>query len=354
MIESPEQQPASKARVYWRESVKSFEAPSWSRAIVDLISSAFAYIALMVSMYLLVDDHLWLVLALSIPTSGFLLRTFIVFHDCGHGSFAPSQRGNLWIGRFTALLVFQPFANWRHNHAVHHGTSGDLDRRGQGDVETLTVAEYEARDFKGRLAYRLFRSPAILFTIGPLWSLMIGPRFWNKNMRSRQIHSVWLTNIALFILVGATVAVVGPVDWLLVQMPAAMLAGVGGVFLFYVQHQYEDAYWETGEQWDYAEAALKGSSYLKLNPVLRFFSGNIGLHHVHHLSAKIPNYNLQRAHEESPIFADVPVLTLGDGVRSLRLKLIDPAGGRLLTFREARELTAKSRVGSPLSAGSPS
>jgi omega-6 fatty acid desaturase (delta-12 desaturase) len=354
MVDSPEQQHDISARAYWRASVKEFETPSWSRAIVDLISSAFAYIALMVAMYLLVDDHVWLVLALSIPAAGFLLRTFIVFHDCGHGSFVPSQRGNLWIGRFTALLVFQPFANWRHNHAVHHGTSGDLDRRGQGDVETLTVAEYEARDWKGRLAYRGFRSPAILFTIGPLWSLMFGPRFWNKNMRPRQIHSVWLTNLALFILVGAIVAVVGPVDWLLAQMPAAMLAGIGGVFLFYVQHQYEDAYWETGEQWDYAEAALKGSSYLKLNPVLRFFSGNIGLHHVHHLSSKVPNYNLQRAHDESPIFADVPVLTLGDGVRSLRLKLIDPASGRLLTFREARDLTAKSRVGSPLSAGSPS
>src|SRR5882757_5406197 len=343
MIESPEQQHADTARAYWRDSVAGFETPSWGRAILDLILSAFAYIALMVGMYLLVGDHPWLVLALAIPTSGFLLRTFIVFHDCGHGSFVPSSRGNLWIGRFTGLLVFQPFANWRHNHAVHHGTSGDLDRRGQGDVETLTVAEYQARDFKGRLAYRLFRSPAILFTFGPLWSLMFGPRFWNKNMRPRQIHSVWLTNIALFILVGATVAVVGPSAWLLVQMPAAMLAGVGGVFLFYVQHQYEDAYWETGEQWDYADAALKGSSYLKLPAFFRFFSGNIGLHHVHHLSAKVPNYNLQRAHEESPIFADVPVLTFADGVRSLRLKLIDPDGGRLLTWREARQLTARPR-----------
>jgi omega-6 fatty acid desaturase (delta-12 desaturase) len=343
MDDSFQQHTESTARVYWRDSVKSFETPSWGRAIVDLILSAFAYIALVVGMYLLVGDHPWLVLALSIPAAGFLLRTFIVFHDCGHGSFVPSQRGNLWIGRFTALLVFQPFANWRHNHAVHHGTSGDLDRRGQGDVETLTVAEYQARDWKGRLAYRGFRSPAILFTIGPLWSLMFGPRFWNKDMRPRQIHSVWLTNVALFILVGATIAVVGPGAWLLVQMPAAMLAGIGGVFLFYVQHQYEDAYWETGEQWDYAEAALKGSSYLKLSPFFRFFSGNIGLHHVHHLSAKIPNYNLQRAHEESPIFADVPVLTFADGVRSLRLKLIDPDGGRLLTWREARQLTARPR-----------
>jgi acyl-lipid omega-6 desaturase (Delta-12 desaturase) len=324
-------------RAYWRDAVADFERPSLPRAIFDLATSVLAYIVLIVAMYLLVGEHLWLVLLLSIPASGFLLRTFIVFHDCGHGSFVASSRGNLWIGRVTALLVWQPFANWRHNHAVHHGTAGDLDRRGQGDVETLTVAEYAARDRKGRLAYRLFRSPAILFTIGPIWSLMIGPRFWNKNMRPRQIHSVWLTNIALLVLIGATVWVVGPVDWLLVTMPAAIMAGVYGVFLFYVQHQFGDAYWETGEQWSYADAALKGSSYLELPSVLRFFSGNIGLHHVHHLSAKVPNYNLQRAHEESPIFADVPILTLADGVRTMRLKLIDPDAGRLLTWREARE-----------------
>ncbi|HEY0280743.1 MAG TPA: fatty acid desaturase [Solirubrobacterales bacterium] len=330
---------SGRERAYWRDSVAGFERASVPRAILDLLTSAVAYFALMVVMYLLVGDHPWLVLALAIPTSGFLLRTFIVFHDCTHGSFMPTKRQNKWVGRITGLLVFQPYANWAHNHAVHHGTSGDLDRRGQGDVETLTVAEYQARGWKGRLAYRLFRSPVILFILGPLWSLMFGPRFWNKTMRPRQIHSVWLTNVALVVLIAATIAVVGPVDWLLVQMPAALLAGVYGVFLFYVQHQFEDAYWETGESWDYADAALKGSSHLKLPKVLQFFSGNIGLHHVHHLSAKIPNYNLQRAHDESPIFADVPVLTFAEGVRSLRLKLIDPDGRRLVTWREARQLT---------------
>jgi omega-6 fatty acid desaturase (delta-12 desaturase) len=347
----PTQQPTEgKARAYWRESVASFERPTYWRATLDLATSAVAYVALMVVMYMLVGHHPWLVLALAVPTSGFLLRTFIIFHDCTHGSFLPSRRGNLWVGRITGLLVFQPFANWGHNHAVHHGSSGDLDRRGQGDVETLTAAEYAARSWKGRLAYRLFRSPGILFIVGPLWSLMIGPRFWNKNMRPRQIHSVWLTNVALVVVVGLTVWATSPVDWLLVQMPAAMLAGIAGVFLFYVQHQFEDAYWETGESWSYADAALKGSSYLKLPKVFQFFSGNIGLHHVHHLSAKVPNYNLQRAHDESPIFADVPVLTFAAGVRSLRLKLIDPAGGRLLTFREARELTAGPAASASLSA----
>ncbi len=325
---------------YWRGAVSEFERSSWRAAGVDLATSLGAYVALTVAMYLLLGTSIWLTLALAVPASGFLLRTFIVFHDCAHGSFLTSKAANLWVGRLTGVVVFQPFANWRHNHAVHHAGSGDLDRRGTGDVETLTVAEYSARPWRGRLAYRLFRSPAVMFGIGPVWSLMIGPRFWNKNMRPRQIHSVWLTNAALAVTIGPLVWVVGPVAWLEVQMPTAILAGVAGVFLFYVQHQFEDAYWESGEHWDYADAALKGSSYLKLPKVLQFFSGNIGLHHVHHLSAKVPNYNLQRAHDQIPLFADVPVLTVFDGVRSMRLKLIDPAGGRLVTWRQARTLVS--------------
>jgi omega-6 fatty acid desaturase (delta-12 desaturase) len=329
---------AATTKAHWRTSVSRFERASSRSAIGDLFTSLIPYVALTVAMYLSLDVSYFLTLALAIPAAGFLLRTFIVFHDCAHGSFLPTKRGNRWMGRIAGLVVFQPFANWRHNHAVHHSSAGDLDRRGTGDVETITVEEYAARPLKGKLAYRAFRSPAVMFGIGPIWSLMIGPRFWTKEMRPRQVHSVWLTNLALAIVLGLIFWAVGPVAWLEVQMPVAILAGVAGVFLFYVQHQFEDAYWETGESWDYADAALKGSSYLKLPKPLQFFSGNIGLHHVHHLSAKIPNYNLQRAHDESPIFADVPVLTLFEGVRSVRLKLIDPAGGKLVTWRQAREL----------------
>jgi acyl-lipid omega-6 desaturase (Delta-12 desaturase) len=325
---------------HWRNSVSRFERASTGAAILDLATSLGAYAVLTAAMYLLRDVSIWLTLALAVPASGFLLRTFIVFHDCAHGSFMPTKRGNLWLGRLTGLVVFQPFANWRHNHAVHHGSSGDLDRRGTGDIETLTAAEYAARPWRSRLAYRLFRSPVVLLGIGPIWSLMIGPRLWSKRMRPRQRHSVWLTNLALLTLLGALIAIVGPVAWLEVQMPTAILAGTAGVFLFYVQHQFEDAYWESGERWSYADAALKGSSYLKLPKPLQFFTGNIGLHHVHHLSAKIPNYNLQRAHEENAIFRGVPILTFADGLRALRLKLIDPGSGRLLTWRQAREATA--------------
>jgi omega-6 fatty acid desaturase (delta-12 desaturase) len=325
-------------RPYWRDAVAHHERASILRGALDLATSAAPYVALTVAMYLCLDVSVWLTLALAVPAAGFLLRTFIVFHDCTHGSFMPSRRANMWVGRVTGLLVFQPFANWRHNHAVHHGTSGDLDRRGQGDVMTLTVAEYQSRSRMARLGYRLFRNPLVMFGIGPIWSLMIGPRLWTKEMRPRQVRSVLATNVALGLLIAATMWITGPTAWLLVQLPTMILAGMAGVFMFYVQHQFEDAYWENSSDWSYADAALQGSSYLKLPKVLQFFTGNIGLHHVHHLSAKIPNYNLQRAHDGSPIFEDVPVLTLRDSLHSIRLKLIDTDSGRLLTWRQAAAL----------------
>jgi acyl-lipid omega-6 desaturase (Delta-12 desaturase) len=322
----------------WRIAIARHERSSLGRSLLDLATSVLPYLALTVAMYLSLEVSVWITLALAIPAAGFLLRTFIVFHDCAHGSFLPSRRGNLWLGRFTGFLVFQPFANWRHNHAVHHGTAGDLDRRGTGDVPTLTVAEYAARTPAQRLGYRLFRSPVVMFGIGPIWSLMIGPRIWSKKQRPRMRHSVWLTNLALAIVIGAIFWFVGPLAWLLVQMPTAIVAGTMGVWMFYVQHQFEDVYWENSEDWCYDDAALRGSSYLKLPKLLQFFTGNIGLHHVHHLSAKVPNYNLQRAHDQNEIFRDVPVLTVRDGLRAIQLKLIDPESGRLLTWSEAKAL----------------
>jgi omega-6 fatty acid desaturase (delta-12 desaturase) len=331
----PDSEPTPQA---WRSSIARHERSSLGRSLVDLATSVLPYLALTVAMYLSLEVSVWITLALAIPAAGFLLRTFIVFHDCAHGSFLPSRRGNLWLGRFTGFLVFQPFANWRHNHAVHHGTAGDLDRRGTGDVPTLTVEEYAARSWKQRLGYRLFRSPAVMFGIGPIWSLMIGPRIWSSKQRPRMRHSVWLTNLSLAIVIGAIFWLVGPVAWLLVQMPTAIVAGTMGVWMFYVQHQFEDVYWENTEDWSYDDAALRGSSYLKLPKLLQFFTGNIGLHHVHHLSAKVPNYNLQRAHDQNEIFRDVPVLSVRDGLRAIRLKLIDPESGRLLTWNEAKAL----------------
>jgi acyl-lipid omega-6 desaturase (Delta-12 desaturase) len=277
-----------------------------------------------------------LTLALAIPAAGFLVRTFIVFHDCTHGSFLGSKRANRWLGTSLGLLVFTPFDCWKHNHAVHHATAGDLDRRGVGDVRTLTVAEYYAQGWRGRLAYRLFRNPLVMFGLGPIFTLVLQPRTVPRSARPRLKRSIMATNVALLVLVTGLCLLMGWWQYLLVQWPAAWLASSAGIFLFYVQHQFEDVYWESAAGWSYTDAALRGSSYLKLPMVLRFFSGNIGFHHVHHLSARIPSYNLARAHNENPIFRSVTTVSMTDGLRAVRLKLYDQDRGRMVSFAEAR------------------
>jgi omega-6 fatty acid desaturase (delta-12 desaturase) len=320
---------------YWREALAPYAQPHLGRSLLDLATSVLPYLALSVAMYLALSVSYLLVLVLAIPTAGFLMRTFILFHDCSHGSFMASRKANLWLGTVLGLFVYSPFLRWRHDHAVHHATSGDLDRRGGGDVRTLTVSEYQALPARARLGYRLFRNPLVMFGIGPIVALLIGPRIVARSARPRMRDSVIGTNIALAVLVVGLCWLVGWRDYLLVQAPTLLLAGSMGIWLFYVQHQFEDAYWESADTWTYADAALRGSSYLKLPKVLQFFSGNIGLHHVHHLSARIPNYNLQRAHDENAIFHEVPMLSLRDGLRAVRLKLWDEENRRMVTFAEA-------------------
>jgi omega-6 fatty acid desaturase (delta-12 desaturase) len=307
------------------------------RSLLNLATSAVPYLALSVAMYLALSVSYVLALLIAVPAAGFLVRTFIVFHDCSHGSFLPSKRANAWLGVVLGLLVYAPFVRWRHDHAIHHATSGDLDRRGGGDVRTLTVAEYLELPWTGRLGYRLFRNPLLMFGLGPIVALLVGPRLVARGARPRLRRSVIATNIALALVIGALCWIVGWRNYLLVQGPTILLAGAAGIWLFYVQHQFEDAYWQGTDGWSYADAALRGSSYLKLPKVLQFFSGNIGLHHVHHLNARIPNYNLQRAHDETPLFHDVPTLSLWDGLRAVRLKLWDEQRGRLVTFAEAAD-----------------
>jgi omega-6 fatty acid desaturase (delta-12 desaturase) len=321
----------------WRTVLAPYSRPDVGRSVLDIGTSVVPYLALQVLMYFALDVSYLLTLAIGIPAAGFLLRTYILFHDCTHGSFLPTKKGNQQLGTVLGLFVYSNFLAWKHNHQVHHATTGDLDRRGIGDVPTKTVAEYEAMSPRSRLAYRLVRNPVILLGLGPFLSLVINPRLVPRNARPRVRRSVHLTNLALAVLIGGVCLLIGWQAFLLLQVPMILFAGGTGIWLFYCQHQFEDAYWESGEGWDYADAALKGSSHLKLPKVLQFFTGNIGLHHVHHLSARIPNYNLQRAHDDNPVFHDVPVLTLWDGLRTLRLKLWDEERGRLVTFREAAE-----------------
>ena len=333
----PSSTTAERKRPFWRETLQPYARPHLGRSIADVLTSVVPYLALSVGMYWLLDVSYLLVLLVAIPAAGFLLRTYILFHDCTHGSFLPTKKANMWLGITLGLVVWTPFYSWRHAHQVHHATSGDLDRRGEGDVPTWTVAEYYSAGFWGRLGYRLFRNPLVMFGIGPLWALVIQPRLVSLSARPRLRNSVYMTNLALVVLVGLLIFWIGLAAFILIWLPPVMLAGAAGVWLFYVQHQFEDAYWENSDDWTYADAALRGSSHLKLPKVLQFFTGNIGLHHVHHLSALIPNYNLQRAHDENPIFHDVPTLSIWDGLKAVRLKLWDEDQRRLVTWGQARQ-----------------
>ena len=308
--------------------------PRLGSALFDLATSVAPYLVIAVAMFLAMSVSYLLVLALAIPAAGFLIRTFIVFHDCAHGSFLRSKRANATLGAVLGVILFTPFAWWRHKHAVHHATNGDLDRRGTGDIQTLTIDEYRARNRWGRIGYRLFRNPLVMFGLGPLWVVLVGPRFVTPGMHPRLRRSVLATDIALAVIIGGLCWLVGWQDVVLVMTPPILLTGAAGIWLFYVQHQFEDAYWQRNADWSFDEAALQGSSYLRLPRILQFFTGNIGLHHVHHLSARIPNYNLQAAHDECCL-GTVPTLSLLDGLRAVRLKLWDPDERRLVTFREA-------------------
>jgi len=319
-----------------RESLTAYATPRPLRSCVDFITSVVAYLGMSAAMYFALSVSPVLAFVLAPVSAVFLLRTYIVFHDCSHGSFLASRRGNVWLGTLCGLLVLSPFVRWRHDHAIHHATSGDLDKRGVGDLPTLTVAEYYERPWLGRLGYRILRSPAVMFGLGPVFAMVVGPRIVARNARPRMRNSVIWTDVALAVIGATLIWLIGIGDLLIIWAPAAMLAGAVGIWLFYVQHQFEDAYWQRSDNWSYADAALRGSSFLKLPKPLRFVTGNIGYHHIHHLSVRIPSYNLPRAHEENPVFQSVPTLSLWDGLRAVRLKLWDEQQGRLVTFPQAR------------------
>jgi omega-6 fatty acid desaturase (delta-12 desaturase) len=319
---------------------RQISSPSYnarlSRSVLDVATSIVPYLALSVLLDLTLGVSVLLTVSLVVLAAGCLVRTFVVFHDCAHGSLFGSKPANRWVGRLAALLVLSPFERWRHDHAVHHGTSGDLERRGVGDVITLTTDEYRARSWRGRLAYRLIRNPFVMFGLGPILAMVIGPRIATRAQRPRLRHSVLCTDAALFVLAAGLCWLMGWERLLLVWAPSALIAGSVGIWLFYVQHQFEDAYWEDAADWDYTDAALRGSSYLKLPWPLEFFTGHIGFHHVHHLNARIPNYNLRRAHRENSVFHQVPTLSLLDGLRAVNLKLWDQDRGKLVSFAQAR------------------
>ena len=331
----------------WKSIVARFQKPSIGRAAWQLINTLGAYALTWCAIYFSRQISWWLVLPLAVVAAGLLVRLFIIFHDCSHGSFFRSRRANEITGYITGVFTFTPYDHWRWEHNIHHATSGHLDKRGTGDILTLTVQEYlEASRWK-RFAYRLSRNPFILFVIAPLYLFLIRQRFPSAKADQKQRRSVYWTNLGIVAMAGVLIAVFGWKTYLLVQFLIIAISGAAGVWLFYVQHQFEGVYWERGENWDYTKAALEGSSFYKLPKILQWFSGNIGFHHIHHLSARIPNYHLEKCHRADPLFEKVKPITFLQSFKSLTFRLWDEQRRKLVGFGHLRKIKAAAASVSP-------
>jgi acyl-lipid omega-6 desaturase (Delta-12 desaturase) len=306
-----------------RDNAARFQIPSLRAALWQLANTFLPYFLLWFAMVRALAISYWLVLPLAVLAAGFLTRIFIIFHDCGHASFFQSRRANNVTGVVAGLLNLTPYRHWRWQHALHHGTAGDLDRRGTGDMWTLTVHEYLASSRRVRFAYRLVRNPIVLFVVAPLYTFVIHHRFASSAAPARERNSVWKTNAALL---GVTVLmsmVIGFRAFVLIELTISAIAGAVGLWLFYVQHQFDGAYWARSAAWNFDAAALEGSSFYKLPRILQWFTGNIGFHHIHHLNPRIPNYKLERCHEADPYYRTIKPLTLLSSLRSLTFRLWD-------------------------------
>lgn len=327
----------------WQATVSRFRRPSRWRACWQLSTTLGGYVLLWYGMFLSLSVSWWLTIPLAVVAGGLLVRGFIIFHDCGHGSYFRSKRANNFWGFVCGVLAFTPYARWRWQHARHHASSGNLDRRGTGDIWTLTVREYLEASRWRRFAYRVVRNPAAMFIIGPLIQILIIERIPPSGGRARERHSVWWANLAILIMAAGLGSLFGWGNYLLIQLVIMLVAGSAGIWLFYIQHQFTGTYWARSEGWDYVDAALQGSSYYKLPRVLQWFSGNIGFHHIHHLNPSIPNYRLEQCHRSNPLFLEVRPVTLRSSLKSLFYRLWDESGQRLISYRQLREsLTASS------------
>ncbi len=329
---------ASPARPSWFKETAAYQQPDVRRAAWQLANTFLPYIAIWaIAIYALRHSYpYWAILPLLVLGAGLQIRIFIVFHDCTHGSFLPSQRLNKIVGNLCGILTLTPYEDWRHAHAIHHATVGNLDRRGTGDIWTLTVREYLDSPRWRRLAYRVFRHPLVTFGIGPLLVFVFLARTPRAGSRPQDRRSVYLTDLAILALLTLAYFTIGLRTFALIYLPMIVISGSAGVWLFYVQHQFEVTYWAEHERWDPMRAALEGSSFYRLPKVLQWFTGNIGYHHVHHVRARIPNYRLQACHEAFPDLQACRELTLLESLRSAWLDLWDEEQGKLVSFRSLR------------------
>jgi len=324
----------------WQSVISRYNKPRMSRSLWQLINSIVPYLFLWVLMVFTLKISFWLTLPLIILAAGFLIRIFIIFHDCGHGSFFRSKKLNFYIGSACGIMAFTPYHKWTDSHRKHHQTVGNLDKRGYGDVWTLTVDEYNALSSKKRFHYRFFRHPLVLLGIGGIAIFIVGHRFTTRIMTKKQRLNVYATNAIMLAAAAIVSYFIGWKAFLLIQLPVMYFASIGGIYLFYLQHQYDDVVWARDKDWNYKDMALHGSSFFKLPGILRWFTGNIGFHHVHHLGPTIPNYNLPKCHKENQLFHEVEPITFFRSFRSLSIRFWDEANQRAVRLKDLRKSRA--------------
>ena len=320
----------------WVAGLKKYETPNPGKVTLQLIDTLIPYFALLAMMYLTMWWSLpyWVTLLIALPAGALLVRLFIFFHDCCHGSYVRSRLGLQILGNVLGVIVLTAYSDWRYSHGIHHSTSGNLDRRGIGDVWTMTLEEYAAASKVKRTLYRFFRNPLVMFGVIPAFSFLVLHRLPTRHSRRNQILSVLFSDVALASLIVAAGLTIGIKAYLMIQVPVMILGGAGGVWLFYIQHQFDPSYWARNEDWQSMESALQGSSYNKLPKALQWLSGNIGFHHIHHLRPRIPNYNLQQCLDETPELQLPDSLSLWRSLKSVRLKVWDEKEKVLLSFGE--------------------
>jgi omega-6 fatty acid desaturase (delta-12 desaturase) len=319
-------------------ALQRFAKPDWRRSLAELAVTTIPLALLWLGAVWALSVSWMLTLALAIPAAGLLVRLFLIQHDCGHGAFFENRHVNDWTGRIVGVFTLTPYDVWRRAHAIHHASSGNLDRRGIGDLDTLTIAEYRALSSFRKFLYRLYRNPIVMFIIGPAWLFLLGHRVPTGPLRKYwdAWASAMATNLAIATFAGLAIWIFGVPAFLIVHLPIVLIAASIGVWLFYVQHQFENTYWASASSWSLKEAALHGSSHYDLPQPLRWFSANIGIHHVHHLMSRIPFYRLPDVLAAHPELAEVGRITLADSIRTVRLKLWDEDRRRLVSFRDAR------------------
>ncbi|AXI10801.1 fatty acid desaturase [Oceanobacillus zhaokaii] len=337
-----------------RKSVAPYASSNTKLSIIQLINSIVPFFLLWFFAYQSLNVSIWLSIVFSIVAAGFVVRIFIIFHDCTHMSFFKNSKANRVVGTITGIITHFAFEKWKRNHAIHHATSSNLDKRGTGDVWVMTVDEYTEASFWGRLAYRLYRNPFVLFGLGPIYLFFIENRINRKGAKRKERLNTYLINASIVVIYALLIWAIGWQAFLIIQLPILMIAGSAGIWLFYVQHQFEDSYFENEDEWDYVKAAVDGSSYYKLPKVLEWITGSIGYHHVHHLAPRVPNYNLEKAHESTPPLHQATTITLASSLVSIRFRLYNQASKSFISFKEFKALERNKKKTLRMKASRPS